>query len=294
MDSFEDMQTFRLLAREGTITAAAEAMGVAPSAVSRRLKALEARLGAQLVRRDSRRLLLTAAGRTYLRGAERLLRDLDALEDGLRAEGGRIAGTVRMTAPLSFGLYALPDVLSGFLEAHPEVDVDLNLSDDAVDLVGEGYDLALRIGALSSSSLIAKRLCSVPFALCASPEFIEREGPFRTPHDLAGLPGLVYSNVARGELVSWTGPGEPGQAALRPRVATNNGDLAAELAARGHGLVCEPRFVLAPAIEAGRLVELFADHEWPSLDLHVLYPPGGPMPARLRALIDHLAAALRP
>ena len=142
-------------------------------------------------------------------------------------------------------------------------------------------------------SLIAKRLCSVPFALCASPEFIEREGPFRTPHDLAGLPGLVYSNVARGELVSWAGPGEPGQVALRPRVATNNGDLAAELAARGHGLVCEPRFVLAPAIEAGRLVELFADHEWPSLDL-VLYPPGGPMPARLRALIDHLAAALRP
>jgi DNA-binding transcriptional LysR family regulator len=283
-----------VLAREGTVTAAAHALSVAPSAVSRRLKAIEERLGVELVRRDTRRSDLTSAGRTYLEGAERVLGALDALEEGLRAEAGTIAGVIRVTAPLSFGLSVLPDALSGFMAAHPAVRLDLHLTDEAVDILGEGFDLALRIGALASSSLVARRLCAVPFAACASPSFVAERGPFRSPHDLEGLPGLVYTRTPRAEVLSWTGPGgEEGSASLAPVLRADNGDLLAMLAARGHGVTCEPRFILAGHIERGELIELFPDHAWPSLDLFAVRPPGAHVPARLRALIDHLARALK-
>ncbi|MBB4658212.1 LysR family transcriptional regulator [Parvularcula dongshanensis] len=292
MDVFEELNTFRVLAREGTITGAANALGVAPSAVSRRLKALEDRLGTQLVGRDTRRLVLTAYGQRYLRGAERVLADLDALEESVREASGTISGAIRVTAPLSFGVSALPDVLSAFMTQHPAVEIDLDLSDTAQDLVGGGFDLALRIGTLASSSLVARKLCEVPFALTASPDFAEARGPFRTPSELEGLPILAYSGAPRGEVVSWRDGTEEGQVRLRPVLQANNGDLLTALAERGLGIAFGPRFIAKAGIDAGRLTEILPGTDWPGAALYAVRPPSDHVPARLRALIDHLAEAL--
>ncbi len=293
MDRFDDMAMFQIIARTGTISATAGELNVAPSAVSRRLKALEERLGVQLLQRTTRQMQLTDAGITYLEGAGQVLGALEALESDLQAGAGTLSGTVRITAPLSFGLIALPDVLDSFMRQHPGVFIDLTLTDVTVDLVAEGFDLALRIGVLSNSSLIARRLCGVDFAACASPAFLKTAGKIETPADLDGLPGCIYANKPQGAVLPWKRNGEQGQVVLRPVFRSNNGDVLRDLAVRGHGIVCEPRFILADAIDRGDLVELLPEYKWLGADLHAVYPPTAHMPRRVRAVIDHVAAALK-
>ncbi|MEM9810828.1 MAG: LysR family transcriptional regulator [Pseudomonadota bacterium] len=292
MDAARDMATFQVLARTGTISAAAHELGVAPSAVSRRLKALEARLGIELVRRSTRALVLTPAGEAYLARAKDLLKSIDALEEQMRDESLGVSGPIRMSAPMSFGLCALPRIIDQFLSDHPAITLDLDLRDTNVDLVREGFDLALRIGALQPSSLIARKLSDIPFATAASPDFIEAQGPFETPEDLDGVPGLVYVNAVRSDVITWTqADGSEGRAQLERAVMANNGDMLADLAARGHGVYHCPRFILDRRIKAGDLVELFPGTDWPSTALHVLWPPTKHLPARVRMLIDALAEA---
>jgi DNA-binding transcriptional LysR family regulator len=292
MDAARDMTTFQILARTGTISAAAHELGVAPSAVSRRLKALEQRLGIELVRRSTRALVLTPAGEAYLERSKALLESIDALEETMREESLGVAGRIRLTAPLSFGLCALPDVIDGFLKAHAAVSIDLDLRDDQADLVREGFDLALRIGELQASTLIARKLATIPTAACASPDFIAEHGPFERPEDLEGLPGLVYANRNRSDLLTLPGAnGEERRIALERGVVANNGDFLAALAARGHGVYCCPRFILASHIESGALVELFPEEDWPETALYAVWPPTKHQPARVRALIDYIAAA---
>ena len=290
MDAARDMATFQVLARTGTISAAAHELGVAPSAVSRRLKALEARLGIELVRRSTRAMVLTPAGEAYLEKAKELLQHIDALEETMRDEALGVAGLIRMAAPLSFGLCALPPVINEFLSEHPDISLELDLRDDQVDLVREAFDLALRIGELPASTLIAKKLCDVPFAICASPGFVQKHGPFASPHDLEGLPGLVYANKLRADILVWEDEqGEEQRVQLSRGVVANNGDILARLAADGHGVYSAPKFILQSHLDNGRLVELFADMEWPGTSLHAIWPQTKHLPARVRALIDMFA-----
>lgn len=292
MDAARDMATFEVLARTGTISAAAHELGVAPSAVSRRLKALEARLGIELVRRSTRAMVLTPAGEAYLARSKELLRSIDALEDEMRDESLGVAGTIRVAAPLSFGLCALPDPLSAFLTDHPDVSLELDLRDAQVDLVRDGFDLAIRIGELAPSTLIAKKLTDIETATCASPDFVERHGPFEGPQGLDGLPGMIYANAQRSDVLHYTdSSGTAGRIVLSRGIVANNGDILAALAARGHGVFSAPRFILHEHIETGRLVELFPDVRWPVTGLYAVWPPTRHMPARVRALIDALAAA---
>lgn len=290
MDAARDMATFQVLARTGTISAAAHELGVAPSAVSRRLKALEARLGIELVRRSTRAMVLTPAGEAYLEKAKELLQNIDALEEKMRDEALGVAGLIRMAAPLSFGLCALPPVIDAFLKDNPDVSLELDLRDDQVDLVREAFDLALRIGELPASTLIAKKLCDIPFAICASPEFVEKHGPFSTPHDLEGMQGLMYANVQRADILVWTDEdGKEQRVQLVRGVVANNGDILARLAADGHGIYTAPKFILQRHLDEGRLVELFPDRDWPGTALHAVWPQTKHLPARVRALIDTFA-----
>lgn len=291
MDAARDMATFQVLARTGTISAAAHELGVAPSAVSRRLKALEARLGIELVRRSTRAMVLTPAGEAYLARSKELLRSIDALEEEMRDESLGVSGPIRLAAPLSFGLCALPDVIDRFLREHPDVSLELDLRDDQVDLVREGFDLALRIGELPPSTLIARKLCDIPTITVASPAFIKAQGPFGSPSDLEGLPGLVYANMVRSDILSWTdAAGHEQKAQLRRGLVSNNGDILAALAARGHGVLNAPRFILRHYLEEGTLVQLFPELGWRVTALHALWPPTKHLPARVRVLIDTLAA----
>lgn len=292
MDAARDMATFQVLARTGTISAAAHELGVAPSAVSRRLKALEARLGIELVRRSTRAMVLTPAGETYLERSKELLRSIDSLEEQMREESLGVAGTIRVAAPLSFGVCALPDIMSDFLTAHPDVKLDLDLRDDQVDIVREGFDIALRIGTLTASTLIAKKLCDIDFSAWASPAFVERHGPFASPRALEGLPGMIYANAQRSDLVHFIDDdGEEERVMLSREVTANNGDMLAALAVRAHGIYACPRFIVQKYIDSGELVELFPDVTWPGTALYAVWPPTKHLPARVRALIDALSAA---
>jgi DNA-binding transcriptional LysR family regulator len=293
MDAARDMATFQTLARTGTISAAAHELGVAPSAVSRRLKALEARLGTELVRRSTRALVLTPAGEAYLERAKGLLASIDALEEEMREESLGIAGPVKLAAPLSFGLGELPGPMERFLSENPAVTLELDLRDDQVDLVREGFDLALRIGELPASSLIAKRFCTIPIQVGASPAFLERHGNPQSPAEFEGLPGLVYANAQRGDVLRYEGQGgEEGRVQLTRRVVANNGDMLASLAAAGHGIYHAPDFIMRSHFDSGRLVQLFPDWNWGSVALQAVWPPTQHQPVRVRCLIDFLAREL--
>ncbi|MEM0929467.1 MAG: LysR family transcriptional regulator [Pseudomonadota bacterium] len=286
------MATFQVLARTGTISAAAHELGVAPSAVSRRLKALEARLGIELVRRSTRAMVLTSAGEAYLAKATELLKSIDALEEQMRDESLGASGQIRLAAPLSFGLCSLTGPLDQFLKEHPEISLDLDLRDATVDLVKDGFDLALRIGELPPSTLIAKKLCDIPSATCASPEFIERHGPFERPQDLDGLPGLSYVNRARNDVLDWVdADGTQQKIHFKRVISANNGDMLAALAARGHGIYWAPTFIMEKGLKSGDLVALFPEVAWPTTALHAIWPPTGHLPQRVRLLIDFLAKA---
>ncbi|MEM9234191.1 MAG: LysR family transcriptional regulator [Pseudomonadota bacterium] len=291
MDRFDDMRVFQAIARTGSITATASEFDVAPSAVSRRLKALEERLGVQLVHRTTRTLTLTPAGETYLGGASAILDSVDNLEGGLQIGAGTITGRIRLTAPISFAVTALPPILEGFVRQNPGVELDLFVTDSKVDLVGEGFDLALRIGELSDSSLIGKRLCPVATAVGAAPALLEQHGPIDKPEQFAGLPSVIYTNVTNSHIWTW-GEGED-QVVTRPVFRANNGDLMREMAVSGIGFVRMPRFIMEPALAAGTLVEVLPDAEWGTTHVHALYPPMAHMPVRLRAFIDYLAEGLK-
>lgn len=294
MDSARDMATFQVLARTGTISAAAHEIGVAPSAVSRRLKALEARLGIELVRRSTRAMVLTPAGEAYLERSKELLSSIDALEEEMREEALGVAGAIRLAAPLSFGVCALPPVVSPFLNEHPDVSLELDLRDDQVDLIREGFDLALRIGELAPSTLIAKKLNDIPTGVYASPAFVAKHGPFEKPLDLEGVPGMIYANVQRADVLNFTNSdGSEGKVMLDRAVTSNNGDILAELAAKSHGVYCCPTFITRSLVASGDLVEILGDTRWPAVALYAVWPPTKHLPARVRTFIDAIAGAFK-
>ena len=202
MDKFEDLQAYVAVVEAGTFTAAADRLGVAKSAVSRRITSLETRLGVQLLRRTTRRLNLTDSGRSFYERATRILADLDEAESAVRQEHGELHGVLRVALPLSFGIRHMSDPVAEFVRQNPDVCIDLDLNDRRVDLLEEGVDMALRIGRLSDSSLIARRLFSVRTVVCASPAYIEAHGAPGSPEDLADHRCLVYGNLPEPDV--WT------------------------------------------------------------------------------------------
>ena len=293
MGQLEDMEIFTEIVRAGGITHAADRLNIAPSAVSRRLKDIEARLGVQLMNRTTRQMALTETGRAYLAHAERILSDVEEANNEITRAGGEISGSIKIAAPLSFGLSHLAGGLSDFMSKHPQVMLDVDLSDRRVDLVQEGYDLAIRIGNLPDSSLRGRRITNIPTVLAASPGFIDRYGPLASPTDLDGLPGLVYAGDASGGNWSCKSPsGEEVKFRIKPSMHCNNGDMMREASTEGLGLLKVPSFIVEDALRFGSLISLFSDHDWGSVDLHLLWPPTRHLSARTRALIDHLAETL--
>ena len=295
MDRFEDMRCFLEVVDRRSVTRAAEAMSIAPSAVSRRIKDLEARLGAQLLTRTTRSMSLTEAGQSFYDRARAILAEVEEAESEVADAGRALHGPLRIAAPLSFGVRHLAPVFAAFAGAHPEVELDIDLSDRQVDLVAEGFDLAVRIGSLRDSSLVARKLCDVRMIVCASPAFVERRGVPEGPEAMKGWPCLAYVGSERFDIWRWRGPGgATGSVQMTVAMRSNNGDVLSEAAAAGLGVTLQPSFIVHEALASGRLRCLLTDHSWSASAVHVIYPETRHLSAKCRAFIDFLAARLGP
>ena len=290
----EDMELFACVVQAGSFTVAAKQLDTSKSRLSRRIAELETRLGVKLLHRTTRRLSLTEAGAAYHARVTRLIEGAREAEEAVSSLGDSLTGTIRLAAPMSFGLAHVAPEVSGFMVEHPGIALDLVLDDRTNDLVGEGFDAAVRIGPRSAdSSLVSRVLGSSRTVVAGAPSLLDRLGRPATIGDLARYPCLVYSNRPADEQWRFDTPDGPRVVRGPERLRANNGNALAEAAAAGLGLVSMPTFIVGPLVDAGRLEILLPNETANRRDIRLVYPPGRQTSAKLRALADHLAAAFR-
>jgi DNA-binding transcriptional LysR family regulator len=288
MDRFDELQTFVSVVDSGSFSRAAERTGVAKSAVSRRLSALESRLGARLLNRTTRSLSLTESGRSFYQRALRLIADLEEAEAVVSSQHATLRGTLRIAAPLSFGLLHLGPAIQAFARIHPAVRLYVDFNDRQVDLVEEGFDLSVRIARLQDSSLIARRLTRIREVVCASPGYFERHGEPRTAEELASHATLRYTNLPDAPWRYRAPDGNEGAVRVRSEMEANNGDFLRDCAIAGHGIIRQPTFIVYRAIEQGLLKPVLTDYTWPEVNAYALYPSARHLSHRVRTFVDFL------
>jgi DNA-binding transcriptional LysR family regulator len=288
MSQFDEMQMFVRIVDAGSISKAADQLGVAKSGVSRRLSDLERRLGVKLINRTTRRSSLTEAGTAYYRGAVALLANVAELDASVASSETRLEGVLRVAVPLSFGLGHLAPAIREFIAANPAVDVHIDFSDRRIDLVAQGMELGIRIANLEDSSLQARRICPIRMVLCASPDYLSQHGTPRSPEDLATHRLLHYDGGSGQPLRLAGADGKARVVRAQPRVTANNGDFLCGMAAAGFGVCLIPTFIAWQALRAGELVALLDDHPQPALAAWAVYPRNRYLSRRARALIDFL------
>lgn len=286
-----DVLAFVRVVETGAFTSAAERMGMSKSILSRRVARLERRLGAKLLTRSTQGAQPTGVGQAYYERASNILAELDAAQEVVAEAVTQIAGPIRITAPLSFGTMHLAPVLAEFAQLHPKVELDITLEDKVVDLIAGGFDLAVRIGNLADSSLIARRIAPVRLVLLASPAYLAAHGRPVHPRDLARHDMLLYGY---GEQWRFRVGERWEHVRGQPRLRANNGEMLRVAACADLGVCILPSFIAAPAIEAGQLEVLLRDFPLEEGALHAVMPPGRATTARVRALVDHLAARFGP
>jgi DNA-binding transcriptional LysR family regulator len=289
MDRFVGMAVYAKVVESGSFAAAARHFRLSPAMASKHVKTIEDRLGVRLLNRTTRRVSATEVGRDYY---ERCVRILAALNDADRAAGDLQTaprGLLKVSAPFTFGIGNLTPAIADYLSAYPDVAIDLVLNDRYVDLIEEGFDLAIRIGRLPDSSLIVRKLTSMHTVLCASPDYLERCGIPETPADLAihNRLGYTYSRT-QGEW-RFTGPdGEDEVVPIAGSFMANNGDVLRTMALRGVGIVRAPSYIVGDDIAAGRLVHLLPGFAGPETPVHAVYPHSRHLSAKARSFIDFL------
>lgn len=293
LPDFEAWAVFAAVADTGSFTAAAKALNLSKAKVSKAVARLEAQLGTVLFHRTSRRLSLSAAGRSLVDHGRRIRMDGEAAVEAARDEAQLLTGTVRIAVPMSFGLRAVAPLIGRFMALHPGIVIDMHLSDARVDLVDEGFDMALRIAALPDSSLRAIRLRAVQLYLIASPEYCTRHGKPDNAAQLDGHRAVLYANSAQPGIWSMTGPdGTRVQARPLPVLIVNNADAAIPAVQDGHCIAALPDFFCDEAIADGRLVRLMPDWQFDETTLSIVTPPSPHRPARVEALIAFLRGEL--
>lgn len=291
MSKLEEMRIFVTLVEMGSSTKTANKLGLANSAISRRMKELESRLDVQLIQRTTRKMHVTEDGEIFYGQCKRILQDIDEAEALVSCAAHRLSGNIRIAAPLSFGVGHLSSAISAFMHQHPEVNIDIDMSDRRVDLIEEGFDLAIRIGKLDDSSLRARKLSPIRLMVCCSPSFIMQYGKIEHPDDLKALPALCYSNSKHPERWLYTAKsGEQGSVQVTPRMRSTNGDTLREAAIAGLGVVCEPTFITHNALRNKTLIPVLTDYEWFDMNMYAVFPETRYVSARVRALIDFLVS----
>ena len=289
MDRFDSLRAFTQVVESGSFARAAERMRMSTSAVSRHIAELEAHLQNRLLNRTTRRVVLTEAGRAFYDRSLQLLQDLEEAENEAARSARLPRGTLKVSTSVNFGVRHTAPAITGFLARYPELSFDISLSDRVIDLVEEGVDVAIRIGSVGSDSVVARQLGETLVVPCASPEYLTRHGAPRTPEELAAHNCLTYEYGASRNLWRFVdGDGRERQARVAGNLHSNNGDLLAEAAAQGAGIVYQPTFIVGDAVRAGRLVPLLQDFQAPPLPIYAVYPSRKHLSAKVRLFVDFL------
>jgi DNA-binding transcriptional LysR family regulator len=289
MIDFEDMRYLVEVLEQGGFNRAAERLGVSKSLVSRRISAMEAHLGVRLINRSTRGINPTDAGLEFRSHADRILASFNDAREAVVRESGEMVGRLRISAPLSFGVRHVAPVLSAMAERHPRLEIDASFSDRVVDIVGERFDAAVRIGELRDSSLVARRVASVGARLVASPAYLDRRGRPLLPTDLVRHECLIYSGMVSPD---WKMRAGKRVVAVRPngRLRSDSGEVLLQWAVAGLGIVNTPSFLIGSELEDGRLETILDEYSASDIGVYVVRPPGTAVPAKVRRLIDELVA----
>lgn len=287
------MSTFVAVAEAGSFVAAADLIGVSKAAVSRHVAELEERLGVRLMHRTTRKLSLTDDGQRFLARCKDLLAAIDEAESELSATAGNPSGLIRVNAPVTFGTMHLAPLWGRFMDRYPRVTLDVTLGDRIVDLVEEGYDMAIRISNLPNSALVSRTLASTRMVLCASPRYLRAHGTPTDPSELTAHRTISFSYwVTRDE---WHFAGPEGEVIVRIKTGmhTNNGDTCRFAALDHQGIILQPDFLIGEDLRSGALVELMPEYRAVSLGVHAVYPTRKHLSLKVRRLIDFLAEAFQ-
>ena len=288
MDRLDAMQLFVRVAELGSFSAVAQQLGVARSAVTRQVAALEARLGVKLMARSTRRLALTAAGTAYLEKCRVILNLVEAAETDAAEVRHVPRGNVRISLPFSYGLKRLAPLLLDFAQRHPEVSLDMDYTDRRVNLIEEGIDIAVRITSRLEGGDVVRRLGSSRMLAVAAPAYLARHGRPRAPAELMHHECLGYTAAGQ-RTWQFLVDGKLTSVPFRSRINANNGDILCDAAARGLGVTCQPDFIAAAYIADGRVEQILADFPLPELGIYAVLPSSRQVPHRVRVLMDDLA-----
>jgi len=294
MDRLESMEVMVRVSELGSFAAAAKKLGISATMVAKHVESVERRLGAQVIRRTTRRHSITEVGRAYLTRARAILADFATAEASARESQAGARGTLRVTAPVVYGAHAVAPLLGELLVSYPELEVELLLHDRVVDLIEEGFDVGIRSGPLGVSGLIARPLAPLSMLLAAAPSYLDRAGVPRRPEDLEhheclGFTYLVHPN-------RWRLVGADGEhaVAVRSRLRANSGAALREAALGGAGIVMQGEFLLRADLEAGRLVRVLPGHAPPPRAAHLVYPPDRFRSPKLQRFVEFVLDRLGP
>jgi len=291
LNKLREIECFIAVADLGSFVKAAEALGISKAAVSRTVLELEARLGSRLMQRTTRRLSLTEAGALYLERCKQIVAALEEADDLLSSGNAKPTGLLRINAPLTFGVLHLAPLWPMFLERHPEISLDITLSDRIVDIIDEGYDMAIRIARLSDSTLVHRKLTSTSLHVCASPAYLDAHGTPAHPHELAQHQTISYSYNQSKDEWQFSGPEGPVSVRVSSRLHVNNGDSCVQAALGGIGITRQPTFMIDQHLRSGQLVSILEDYGSPELGIYAVYPSRTHLPAKMRAMLDFLTEA---
>ncbi|VVD98445.1 LysR family transcriptional regulator [Pandoraea anhela] len=291
MNKLREIECFIAVVESGSFVKAAESLGISKTAVSRYVADLEARLGTRLLQRTTRRLSLTEPGQRYVERCRQILAELDEADAMAGEQDGEPAGPLRINAPHTFGVLHLAPLWPTFLAQFPHVSLDITLSDRLVDIVDEGYDLAIRISRLPDSSLVHRRLAVTRLVLCASPGYLAQHGTPRHPSELTRHETVGYSYFLHRREWHFDGPDGPVSVQTHARLIADNGDTCVAAAMAGSGIILQPAFLVQDALRDGRLVEFLSEYTQGERGIYVVYPSRKYLSAKVRAMIDFLVEA---
>lgn len=288
MGRYEQLEAFVEVVDQNSFSAAGEKMGLAKSVLSRRVSELEKRLMVKLLNRTTRKLSLTGAGEQLYQQASLLISGLLEAEKKVSDEQVSLSGQIKLAVPLSFGYRHLSSSISAFVQQHPDIDISLDLNDSETDLVGEGFDMTIRIGKLHDSTLIARKLGIIRFVTVASAAYLKSNGEPKHPSELVNHQGLLYSNVSARQQWQFIDQQQPVVSIPHTRLSANNGDFLSKAAIKGLGIINCPTFLVYDYIRDGKLRIILKDYQPEDMGLYALFAPGRMIPRRTRLLVEFL------
>lgn len=294
MSRLESMQNFVAVVDAGSITAAADKLGLTVAAVSKRLKMLETDLGTRLLTRNTRQLAVTEAGQYYYQHCREILEEVGRVEQHLQAMQGKLSGSLRINMPMTYGKVRLTKLLLRFLQYHPDIHLTMQLDDAYVDAASGDYDVVIRVGALDDSRLVARKLENAYLQAVASPAYLARYGTPQTPEELAAHHCLIYTNVSQRE--GWTFYDQAGKQIsvhVRGQFCANNGEVLKQAAVAGVGIAFMPDFELEDALLTGELVRILPQYAAPPISVYALYPTRQFLPEKTRVVVEFLIHELQ-